>query len=629
MGKKIAFFVGQLAHEYQKQIIAGVTQAAEQFGYYVDIFGNFGTFGDNFLHAEGEKNILNLPCLEMYDAIIVTPDTHDIQGMYETLSEKIKKETTCPVVSLRCEDTNFYNVLIDDQRSMEDLVEHLIVEHDMKHICFMTGRMELVDAQRRLQGYYNIMNRYNLTVTEQMIFEGNYWRNKGEEAVDWFLSGDEYPDAIVCSNDFMAISVCDALINRGIRIPEDICVTGFDHIDEARYYEPSITGIQVQGEVMGYTAVQMIDNVLNARPQERNEYVPAKLCRGRSCGCEHSENVSNIRGLYKERNYLDSAIMESAYMNVDMENCNAIDELLRVAFIYAGRFTYNALYVCMCDRVRTEEEELSELENYSEQMVIKAIMRNNREYIECDEKFERREILPEKYREANCRIFCFPLHYKNQCLGYIVMDTDNSESIKQYFITWLLAFSNYLDRVKVYSENKSLLHFRQQSLLDELTGLNNRREYERILQRQYEKAKEEKSGFFIISCDMDGLKMINDTYGHLEGDKAIKAFADILKRAERPGFYSARVGGDEFNICYSTIHKGDVLAVQEDINRMLAEYNQKMKAPYELSASMGFAYCSSKASLISCMKKADESMYQEKVSKKNSRSFQDRQENNV
>ncbi len=629
MVKKIAFFVGQLVHEYQKQIIAGVTDAAEQFGYYVDVFCNFGTFGGSFLHAEGEKNIINLPCLENYDAIIVTPDTHDIQGMYEALCKKIMAETNCPVVALRCEDANFYNVLIDDQKSMENLVEHLIEEHGMQRICFMTGRMELVDAQRRLQGYRNVMNKYHLTVTEQMIFEGDYWRNKGEEAVDCFLSGDEYPDAIVCSNDFMAISVCDALINRGIRIPEDICVTGFDHIDEAKYYEPSITGIQVQGEVMGYTAVQMIDNVLNGRPQERYEYVTAKLCRGRSCGCENAENVSNIRGLYKERNYLDTAIMESAYMNVDMENCNAIDELLQVAFQYAGRFTYNALYVCMCDRVRTDEEELSEAENYTEQMVIKAIMRNNIEYIECDEKFDRREILPKKYREASRMLYCYPLHYKNQCLGYIAMDTDNQETIKQYFITWLLAFSNYLDRVKIYSENKTLLHFRQQSLLDELTGLNNRREYERILQRQYEKAKAEQGGFFIISCDMDGLKKINDTYGHLEGDKAIKALADVLKRAERPGFYSARVGGDEFNICYSTMHKADVLTALADINRMLVEYNQKMKAPYKLSASMGFAFCSSKASLISCMKKADESMYREKMNKKNSRSFQDRQENNV
>lgn len=619
MAKRIAFFIGQILHDYQMDIIRGVSDEASQKGYRVEIFSNFGTYGENFLHAEGEKNIMNLPYLQEYDAIIVAPDTFDISGMYESLSEKILQEASCPVVSLRCEDANFYNVLIDDEKAMETMVEHLITTHDMRRICFMTGRMELVDAKRRLQGYRNVMEAHNLLVTDHMIFEGDYWRDKGEAAVDWFLAGGEYPEAIVCANDFMAISVCEALQSKGIRIPGDICVTGFDHIDEAKYYNPSLTSVVVQSETMGRAAVEILTNLFEGRVQEQYVYVPVGISYGGSCGCVQHDNSSSIRELYREKEYLKSSIMMNAYANVDLESCNTINELIQTAYKYSYHFDYQSMYICMCERSNIEDEELSEEQKYTERMILKAVMRKGKECYSCEEVFERKEILPDKYRKANATIYCFPIHYKNHCLGYVVLETTAPESLKQYFVTWILALSNYLDKVRIYMENQNLMHFRQQSILDELTGLKNRREYERILQRKHVMTTISPKGFFVISCDMDGLKLINDTYGHLEGDEAIRAFADILKSVESDTISCARVGGDEFGLCYDTAQRVDVITLLELIRTKIDEYNEKSNKPYKLSASIGYAYCSGKSTLVSCMRKADDSMYHEKATKKYSR----------
>lgn len=616
MTKRIAFFIGQIMHDYQWSVIKGVAEEAEQVDYSIEIFSNFGTYGDNFLHEEGEKNIVNLPYLKDYDGIIVAPDTFDIAGMYEALAEKLIQEVTCPVVSLRQEDTHFYNVLIDDEISIQNMVEHFIQVHHKKQICFMTGKMSMLDAQRRLQGYKNAMAANHLKITEHMIFEGNYWRNKGEEAVDWFLAGETVPEVIVCSNDLMAISVCEALRNRGIRVPEDICVSGFDKVDEAQYYIPSMTTMEVQSELMGRTAMHMIHRILEGKEQEQNVYIPVKLYLGSSCGCCPFEPVKSIHELYDRTNYLKTAFMTDAFANVELEQSNSLEELFQIAFKYSHIFSYKYMYICLCDRKEASNEELRDEEKYTEEVVLTAIFERTKGYWAKNEKFQRKDILPKHYRQEKDIIYCYPIHYRNQCMGYLVIQTEAPESMLEYFIAWLLAFSNYMDKVRIYGENQDLMQFRQQSIIDPLTSLSNRRAFEHFVQKSFINASGKSEVFYIISCDMDGLKTINDTYGHIEGDAAIIAFADILKSVEKERIACARVGGDEFQICVMTDKKEQVEDLISEIRKKMDQFNKAKGKPYFISASFGYAFCKNRDSLVQCMDEADANMYQEKVSKK-------------
>ncbi len=620
MMKRIACFIGQILHTFQWEVINGINATAEREGYRVEIFSNFGTFGDNFLHTEGEKNFINLPDLKEYSGIIMAPDTFDIAGAYDSLCAIIEKEAKCPVVSLRYKDDKWYSIVTDDTSAMEGMVEHMITEHGLKRICFMTGRMDLEDAHKRLHGYLNVMGKHGLPIENEMIFHGDYWRNKGEEAVEWFMSGSEYPEAIVCSNDFMAISVCDALINRGIGIPQDVCVSGFDCIDEARYYNPSITGVAVDFYKMGATAVEIITDVAAGKEREKCTYIDTKINYGGSCGCIKDTSYS-MRELYSEKQNLKNAILQTAYMSVDMENCNTTEELFQIAFKYSVFFNYKALYFCFCEREHDEYEEIGVEERYTDEIVVKAILRDDKDYVFCNERFRREEILPEKFRRGDGPLYNFPLHYKNQCIGYVVLQLERPEEINHFFTSWMLTVANYLDKVRIFNENENLMQFREQSLLDELTGLNNRRGFENIIRRKYAALTQGQQGFFIVSCDMDGLKNINDNYGHLEGDEALKVYARVLKSVERPGVYCARVGGDEFNICFEGDRKGEVDKLVDEIRRQIAEYNESKIKEYQLSASIGYAYCGKKSTLINCLKKADEIMYQEKLNKKNSRSY--------
>lgn len=616
MSKRIAMFIGQITQHYQNNVVEAAVDTAQGLGYALEVFSGFGTYGENYLHADGERNIINLPYLEDYDGIILAPDTYNVKGMYEELADKIHKESHCPVVSLRYEDEHFYNVIIDDIEAMSDMVEHFITIHEFRHICFMTGRLDMRDAQRRLQGYRETMEKYNLPVTEHMIFEGDYWRNKGEEAINWFFEGGERPQAIVCSNDYMAISVIEALRVRGLRVPEDISVSGFDNIDEAQYSAPPISSVDVPAQAMGQVAVQTIDKLIRGWSCEQNIYVTVKGNYQGTCGCGNKQRDNQITELYNKNQYLNHTVGQITYMNVDFENCDTLEELLHTAFIYSFNFLYDNIYLCMCDHYNKAEKELLDSEQYSEKMILRAVLSRNMGFHICEESFDRREILPDKYKAEDETLYIFPLHYKNQCLGYLVMQADNIDYLKEIFSSWIILMSSFINKINLYAENQSLMEFREQSLKDELTGLYNRRMLEKALKTRSQNTFLQRNDFCIISIDMDGLKYINDTFGHIEGDTAICAFADILKYFVSDKFICARVGGDEFTVCVDTGSVEEIQAVIDRIRNKIKEYNQQSGKPYEMSASMGYAFYQRDKDLTDCMERADKNMYAEKAKRK-------------
>ena len=84
------------------------------------------------------------------------------------------------------------------------------------------------------------MKEYGYEIGENRVFYGNFWKDQGGRACDYFFSAGKWPEAIICANDNMALSVCDILCERGIRVPEDIIVTGYDGEEEGKYYQPAL-----------------------------------------------------------------------------------------------------------------------------------------------------------------------------------------------------------------------------------------------------------------------------------------------------------------------------------------------------------------------------------------------------
>jgi diguanylate cyclase (GGDEF)-like protein len=121
--------------------------------------------------------------------------------------------------------------------------------------------------------------------------------------------------------------------------------------------------------------------------------------------------------------------------------------------------------------------------------------------------------------------------------------------------------------------------------------------------------------------DMDGLKFINDNYGHDEGDFAIKELANVIKECCEDGDICARFGGDEFVIFNRNANEDSCHILEQRFNAKLEHHNSIVTKPYKISASIGSVIekVDSTYTLFKIVKMADEVMYEVKKNKKNSR----------
>ena len=157
------------------------------------------------------------------------------------------------------------------------------------------------------------------------------------------------------------------------------------------------------------------------------------------------------------------------------------------------------------------------------------------------------------------------------------------------------------------------------SLVDDLTGLYNRRGFLTLAEQELKMVKRTKRETFLLFADLDGLKEINDTFGHLEGDQALIDIARVFKESFREPDILARIGGDEFVILAKEGRsKAGPGIFMERLRKNLRLFNEKTERGYHLSLSMGVvAYDPEQpVSIETLLARADNLMYEEKQGKK-------------
>jgi diguanylate cyclase (GGDEF)-like protein/PAS domain S-box-containing protein len=155
------------------------------------------------------------------------------------------------------------------------------------------------------------------------------------------------------------------------------------------------------------------------------------------------------------------------------------------------------------------------------------------------------------------------------------------------------------------------------STIDELTGLYNRRGFLTLSEQQLKIAERTKKNIVLLFIDLDTMKWINDTFGHLEGDAALVDIAEILRRTCRKSDIIGRMGGDEFALlAIDTTHEGRKTAAR--LRDALDSHNKTETRRYKLSLSVGVAHFDPEnpCSLDELMARADDLMYKEKRTKR-------------
>jgi diguanylate cyclase (GGDEF)-like protein len=150
------------------------------------------------------------------------------------------------------------------------------------------------------------------------------------------------------------------------------------------------------------------------------------------------------------------------------------------------------------------------------------------------------------------------------------------------------------------------------SLTDDLTRLHNRRGFFTLAERQWTLAERQRTGLSLVFADLDGLKEINDRYGHQEGDRALMTTARLLLEVCREADIAARLGGDEFGLMLVGADERTGPEVVERLEQSVRQLHRRRQQPYVLSFSVGLAHHAggSGGSLDLLVAEADANMYE-------------------
>ncbi len=163
------------------------------------------------------------------------------------------------------------------------------------------------------------------------------------------------------------------------------------------------------------------------------------------------------------------------------------------------------------------------------------------------------------------------------------------------------------------------MELRAMSLTDDLTGIYNRRGFMTLAQQQLKMANRMRVGLLLLFADLDGMKSINDTFGHLEGDRVLVDTAEVLKETFRESDVIARMGGDEFAVIALEESEFSDEVIISRLQKNLAARNAGKNRPYALSLSIGITHYRPEdpCNIDELLEKADKLMYEQKRMKKN------------
>ena len=161
---------------------------------------------------------------------------------------------------------------------------------------------------------------------------------------------------------------------------------------------------------------------------------------------------------------------------------------------------------------------------------------------------------------------------------------------------------------------------RTMAVTDELTGLYNRRGFFSLAEKLLQLCKREKKGIFMLYTDLDGLKKINDTFGHKEGDMALIDIANILRNNYRESDIIARIGGDEFVVIPIGTTEDSTKIATSRLQKSIEIHNSEINRSYKLSLSFGIAYYDpeNSCSIDELLVQGDKLMYEQKRHKQKS-----------
>jgi DNA-binding LacI/PurR family transcriptional regulator/signal transduction histidine kinase len=277
----IGMLLGGLG-DYHLELWAGVADAARTED------ANLLMFIGNPLGAEVPLNLVDaLANAATVDGLIIPTGSISILDIKGISLQRYYARL--PLVTVARSVAGFSGVMLDNGRGLRDLMTHLIVDHGYQRIVFVNGPPDHSDAYERYQAYVETLRAHHLPVNEDLIVPGDFNIESGGEAIRLLLDERHVNfEAVVTANDLMAFGALRELRARGIDVPREVAVAGFDDHRHSRLTLPPLTTVRQPTFQVGREAVSLLLAQLDGDAAPQQIALPTQLIIRESCGCTSS-----------------------------------------------------------------------------------------------------------------------------------------------------------------------------------------------------------------------------------------------------------------------------------------------------------------------------------------------------
>jgi len=268
--RTLGFIISSISDPFYVEIVRGVEEAAASEQY-------------NLLIASQPFNMESQRYLELFTQKRV--DGMVLVGI-KTRKEVLEHLQTrgFPVALVQQEGTeNVATFLTDNYGGARRLTEHLL-RLGYRHLAYIAGSNDTPDNLERFKGFRDALDHAGLAFNPNHFAQGDYYRGSGYRAMEELLERHPLPEAVFAANDQMALDAILVLRTRGIRVPDDLAVVGFDDIPMASYALPPLTTVRQPAYELGFKAAKEVLGALRERRTPQRVVLPTQLIVRASCG---------------------------------------------------------------------------------------------------------------------------------------------------------------------------------------------------------------------------------------------------------------------------------------------------------------------------------------------------------
>ncbi len=660
--KKIGVLVHALTVEYALEVLNGI------FAYFSDkqdvqffVAQTKEPKTDIGYYEYQSWNGVSLLFATDVDLIIVITGSYSSTVSTDNLGKILMSYREKPIISVGADikiPGSSY-IVTECDSAYDNVVHHLKEKHGCKKIAFFaankTGSKE---SMMRFESFKKALEKNKLKFDPDLVYDGDFSHHIAYEVFSKKLKTKEdvHFDALLCVNDLTALGCQKYLLDLGMNVPDDVKIIGFDDSTYATQSHPRLSTMNQNIYIQGKIAAELAYKKLSGEVIPAVTCVPVEPLYKQSCGCIPVENNDDIYinsedKLGRPNDYTNSIRkMNDQYLNV-LSSVESLYRLLDLAqtseTLHHFANTLDKILVALdipsclvCFYKKPVMHERDKEFVLPRNAYVAMMIDTERKVHDYDPGIEfnptKTPFPPEYFNGYPGSFMIHPLFSGRKNYGYIVckLKTPNysmhSVSVKILINT---IASNY-EYTRSLTKNKSLskinMELQQsnstldlQSKTDELTGILNRRGFMELGQKTLNLAAEAGRHGVLFFADLDGLKKINDTFGHDMGDEAIKAAADVFSQALRSNDVVGRLSGDEFSSIAIGMKLSQEKKFRDKVKSLCSVISKDRKFPFTLSMSIGAVEFElsdkNEISLSDLLSQADDKLYIEKKEKHKNR----------